>query len=87
MVITATGTTVEAEVILELAARDSNPKNPLAALAYGADITKFTLTRSGKTFTFYGVIESYDEDLSRGAGVAHMNINMVDTGAANPGYA
>ena len=89
MVPVATGTRMEVTEIIQASAPDSNPKNPGAAAAYGStDYGKFTVTRSGKTFTFYAVIESYEERSNgKGALEGTLVLEMVDPGTANPSYA
>ena len=55
-------------------------------------LIKVTILRGGKTFTYYGIIEGYEEGYERGKNVGTMTLNVVATlnnGSAvmNPDYA
>lgn len=86
-VITGTGTTVRVVEILKTNDSSATPTNLLATLFYGsADYYQVTLTRGGRSFSFYGVARSYNEGYRRGKSVATGEFAMVDPGASNPTY-
>lgn len=77
------GTTITIHEILK-----SNGTNYLATAATGATaVFKVLVTRGGQGFTFYGLLESYEEGLRRGKSTGSMTLAMLDISAANPAYA
>lgn len=89
MVPVATSTHITCSEVLQVARRDSQPINAGAGAGFGAgDYFKFAFTRAAKTFTFYGVLESYEERTNgKGEVTGEIALAMVDPGAANPTYA
>lgn len=82
----ATDLDVEVAEITQLTVTDANPKNPLFEAAYGmADVFKVTATRSGKTYTMFIAVESFEETGQKGSGTGTMTFKRVDVAStANP---
>lgn len=89
MVPTASSTRITITELLQGSRADGNPVNGGAASGYGSsDYHKFTLTRSGKTYTFYAVMASYEERTNgKGKITGELVLDMIDPGVANPAYA
>ena len=58
-----------------------------AMVAGGTQYYKVVAQRNSLTWTYYGVLESYEEVLRRGKLVGRLSLAMVDTNATNPSYA
>lgn len=59
----------------------------LASIATAYDYVQVVAQRNGKTWTYYGTVEEYDEPLHRGKQVGRMSLGMADINAPNPTYA
>lgn len=61
-------------------------RNFLAEVAYGFRYAKVVLTRGQQTWSFLGVIESYEENIRRGKSIGCLSLKQVDIGEENPIY-
>jgi hypothetical protein len=61
--------------------------NILAAQAAASDVFKVVITRGAQAYTFYGRRGAFTDHPVNGKSAAQLTLEMVDTGAANPGYA
>lgn len=84
MVAIETGTAIE---LNEIVATTATYPSKLAYLAYAHTWVKVALTRAVLVWTFYGIIESYSENIVKGKTIGTLRVEMVDIGSANPTYA
>lgn len=61
-------------------------RNFLAEVAYGFRYAKVILNRGQQTWSFLGVVESYEETIRRGKSLGHLSLKQVDIGGENPAY-
>lgn len=85
-VIVGTRTTITFTEILKANDSSGTPLNILADAAMLFDYAKAIITRGGRTWTFYGLIKDYNEDIRRGKSTGRLQLVMVDPGIANPSY-
>lgn len=64
----------------------SNGTNILAATATAYDVVQVNLTRGAQSWSFYGIVTGYREDIRRGKSTAVMTLDMVDPNTTNPTY-
>jgi hypothetical protein len=55
----------------------------------GSEYIQVVVTRGGNTWTFVGIMQSYNEGLRKGKTVGRLSVQIVDLGSAvaNPAYA
>src|SRR5882724_6296865 len=85
MVITESGTDIEITGFLFANDSVSTPSNYLTSIINSFDYIQYVATYAGRTWTGYGVIKGYDENIDgKGAINFTLNLEAVDPGSANP---